>query len=335
MSGPHDLLVRYTFENPERAAAELRVALPPFVVAQVDWDSLKAERSSVVDPELRETETDLLFSARLKDGRQVLFYMLLEHQSTVYRWMALRLLSYVVRQLELWRRQHPDSTLMPMIVPLVLYHGPEGSWTAPRRVEELFDVPQEERELWLAVLPQFWYGLDDLTKQREEALRARPAPALVRLVLLVLVYGRTQLAQRMPGWKALFDEAYEAPNGEEEVTVLFHYLLKVAAKEDKAVTVDMLVSLVGAQRAEELMGTLIEEYFEQGRVKGRVEGRVEGLAMGRAEGVLRILAVRGVGVDSKARQRILSCTDLDTLALWLERAGTATHISQVLDGLSQ
>ncbi len=37
MSGPHDLLVRYTFENPERAAAELRVALPPFVVAQVDW----------------------------------------------------------------------------------------------------------------------------------------------------------------------------------------------------------------------------------------------------------------------------------------------------------
>ena len=69
MSGPHDLLVRYTFENPERAAAELRVALPPFVVAQVDWSSLKAERNSVVDPELRETETDLLFSARLKDGR--------------------------------------------------------------------------------------------------------------------------------------------------------------------------------------------------------------------------------------------------------------------------
>jgi predicted transposase YdaD len=86
------LLVRYTFENPERAAAELRVALPPFVVAQVDWSSLKAERNSVVDPELRETETDLLFSARLKDGRQVLFYVLLEHQSQVYRWMALRLL---------------------------------------------------------------------------------------------------------------------------------------------------------------------------------------------------------------------------------------------------
>jgi predicted transposase YdaD len=336
MSGPHDLLVRYTFENPERAAAELRVALPPFVVAQVDWESLKAERNSVVDPELRETETDLLFSARLRDGRQVLFYVLLEHQSQIVRWMALRLLSYVVRQLEHWRRQHPDSARMPMILPLVLYHGPEGAWTAPRRVEELFDVPEEERELWLAVLPQFWYGLDDLTKQREEALRTRAAPALVRLVLLVLVYGRSaQLAQRLPGWKALFDEAYRALNGEEEVTVLFHYLVKVAAKEDRAVMVDMLESLVGVQRAEELMGTLIEEYFEQGRVEGRVEGRAEGRVEGRAEDVLRILAVRGVSVDSKARQRILSCTDLATLGLWLERAITATHIAEVLDGVSQ
>jgi predicted transposase YdaD len=319
MSGPHDLLVRYTFENPERAAAELRVALPPFVVAQVDWTSLRAERNSVVDPELRETETDLLFSARLKDGRQVLFYVLLEHQSKVERWMALRLLHYVVRQLEHWRREHPNSTRMPMILPLVLYHGPEGAWTAPRRVEELFDVPEQERELWWAVLPQFWYGLDDLTKQREEALRARAAPALVRLVLLVLVYGKSaQLAQRMPGWKALFDEAYEAPNGEEEVTVLFHYLSKVGDKEDKAVTVDMLKSLVGEQRAEEMMGTWAEEYVEKGRMEGR------------AEDVLRILALRGVSVDNQARQRILSCTDLATLGLWLERAITATHISDVL-----
>jgi hypothetical protein len=262
--------------------------------------------------------------------------------------MALRLLKYVVRQLEHWRLEHPDSKRMPMILPLVLYHGPEGAWTAPRRVEELFDVPEEERELWLAVLPQFWYGLDDLTKQREEALRTRAAPALVRLVLLVLVYGRSaQLAQRMPGWKELFDEAYEAPNGEEEVTVLFHYLVRVTAREDKAVMVDMLESLVGVQRAEELMGTLAEDlianlaekYFEKGRQKGVDEGVALGLEKGRAEGraedVLRILEARRVSVDNNTRQRILSCTDLATLDLWFKRAVTATHISEVLDGSSQ
>jgi hypothetical protein len=79
--------------------------------------------------------------------------------------------------------------------------------------------------------------------------------------------------------------------------------------------------------AEELMGSLAEKYIEKGRVEGRVEGR--------AEDVLRILTLRGVSVDSKARQRILSCTDLATLGLWLERAIAATHISEVLDGASQ
>jgi hypothetical protein len=113
----------------------------------------------------------------------------------------------------------------------------------------------------------------------------------------------------------------------------------VAGREGREVMMDVLESLVGEQRAEELMGTLAEEYFEQGRQKGVREGVAMGLEKGRAEGraedVLRILAVRRVSVDSKARQRILSCTDLDTLGLWLERALAATHVSQVLEGVSQ
>jgi flagellar biosynthesis/type III secretory pathway protein FliH len=139
----------------------------------------------------------------------------------------------------------------------------------------------------------------------------------------------------VPGWKELFDEAYRAPNGEEEVTVLFHYLMRVVAKEDKAVTVDMLKSVAGAQRVEELMGTIAEEWFEQGLQKGLAKGRAEGRAEGRAMAVLDLLAVRGVNVSPEARQRILSCTDMLTLGRWLERAMKATHITQVLEDLAQ
>ena len=143
MSGPHDLFARYTFGHPERAAAELRAVLPAHVVSQVDWSSLRREPGSVVDPELRETESDLLFTARLRTGRSLLLYVLLEHQSRVDRWMALRMLRYVVRQVEHWRQQHPESTRLPVIIPLVMYHGRGGGWTAPRRVEELFELPEE------------------------------------------------------------------------------------------------------------------------------------------------------------------------------------------------
>jgi predicted transposase/invertase (TIGR01784 family) len=338
MSGPHDLFVRFTFGQPERAAAELRVALPPEVVAQVDWDSLRQEPGSVVDEELRETESDLLFSARLVSGRTALFYVLLEHQSWVDRWMALRMLRYVVRQLERWRQDHPGSALLPVIVPLVLYHGPEGGWSAPRRVEELFDLPGEGEppEPWRALVPRFEYRVDDLTAQRAEALMTRPGPPLVRLALLALRYGRTEeLAERLPDWEALLVELQAAPNSLEELSVLFRYLLLVGDEAAQSATVAMLETVVGTERAEELEMTVFDKYIERGRQQGITQGKAEGRAEGKAEALLQLLSARGVPVDDTSRQRILSCKDIATLDQWFARALKASRLSEVLEPLAQ
>ncbi len=337
MSGPHDRFVRFTFDHPARAGAELRAVLPAQIAAQVDWASLRRESGSVVDPELRNTETDLLFSARLSSGRRLLFYVLLEHQSSVDRWMALRMMRYVVRQLEHWRWENPGSLRLPVIIPLVMYHGPEGVWSAPRRLEELFDVPDEEEqaEFWRTLVPRFEYLLDDLTSERAEALMARPGPPLVRLALLALAYGRTaELARLLPSWAPLFEQVYAAVNGLEELSAVFRYLLSVVDESAESVMVDMLKSVTGEQRAEELMPTLGEKIFERGRQKGTEEGRRIGRAEGQAESVLRILASRGVHVDDKARQRIVACTDMATLDQWFDRALNATQLSDVLDDLA-
>ncbi|MBN1204937.1 MAG: hypothetical protein JXB05_08430 [Myxococcaceae bacterium] len=47
--------------------------------------------------------------------------------------------------------------------------------------------------------------------------------------------------------------------------------------------------------------------------------------------MLRVLAARGVQVDDKTRQRILSCTDLVMLDRWFDRALTATRLAEVLE----
>jgi predicted transposase YdaD len=347
MSGPHDLFARYTFGHPERAAAELRAVLPAQVVSQVDWSSLKRESGSVVDPELRETESDLLFTARLHTGHPLLLYVLLEHQSTVDPWMALRMLRYVVRQLERWRQEHPESEVLPLVIPLVMYHGPEGAWTAPRRVEELFALPEEGREQWRALLPRFEYLLDDLTAEREEALRARPGPPLARLAWRVLRYGRTEeLAQRLPEWVALFAQVQSGPEGDEHLVVLIRYLLWVGDKGGHAAVRQVLHSVMDEQRteglmrnfksyAEELIEQGLRQGLERGLQQGREEGREEGLARARAEDVLRILTGRGVPLDEAARQRILACTDVAMLDRWFDRALKASTLSEVLDDLSQ
>jgi hypothetical protein len=342
MSGVHDRFVRYTFSQPERAAAELRAALPPHVVSEVDWASLQRESGSVVDPELRQTETDLLFTARLRTGRSLLLYVLLEHQSSVDRWMALRMLRYVVRLMENWRQAHPESALLPVILPLVMYHGPEGAWTAPRRVEDLFELPEEgeERERWRALVPRFEYLLDDLTAEREEALRARAGPPLARLAWLVLRYGRTEeLARKLPDWVVLFAQVHAAPEGSEQLATVIRYLLLIGDKAVHEAAGQVLDSVVDARRAEELMRSygeeLIERGLQQGLARGREEGLKEGKLRGRAEALLRLLTARGVHVDDTSRQHILSCSDEDTLDRWLDRAIHATSISEVLAPLSQ
>jgi hypothetical protein len=296
----------------------------------------------VVDPELRETESDLLFSARLRSGQPLLLYVLLEHQSSVDSWMALRMLRYVVRQVERWRQEHPESARLPVIIPLVMYHGVDGVWTAPRRVEDLFDLPEEEeaRERWRALVPRFEYLLDDLTAEREEALRARSGPPLARLAWLVLRYGRTEeLARKLPDWVALFAQVEADAEGAEHLVVLIRYLVWVGDAAVHTAARRVLHSVLDEQRAEELMGSWAEEMIERGVQKGlamgREEGLQQGLLRGRAESILRILTARGVHIDEEARQRILTCTDMATLDRWFDRSLNATTLSEMLGDRAQ
>ncbi|MFI9755586.1 hypothetical protein [Streptomyces collinus] len=59
-------------------------------------------------------------------------------------------------------------------------------------------------------------------------------------------------------------------------------------------------------------GTLFEETY------------LEGKAEGKAESILSVLQKRGIHVPEATRDRITSCTDLDTLTLWFDRSLTAT-----------
>ena len=59
------------------------------------------------------------------------------------------------------------------------------------------------------------------------------------------------------------------------------------------------------------------------------EIREEGRVAGRAEDILRLLERRGVEVLDDARERIQSCTDLDILGHWFDRAITAASTDEV------
>ena len=72
-----------------------------------------------------------------------------------------------------------------------------------------------------------------------------------------------------------------------------------------------------------------EQGLEQGLEQGIEQGIEQGRPQGHAEAILRVLDKRGVAVDDGSRQRITSCTDLDTLGTWLDRSLTAAQVSEL------
>ena len=62
------------------------------------------------------------------------------------------------------------------------------------------------------------------------------------------------------------------------------------------------------------------------------EGQAEGQAAGEAALILRLLEKRGVLVSEGVRERVTSCTDLDTLTLWFDRALTVTVAEDLFVG---
>jgi hypothetical protein len=78
---------------------------------------------------------------------------------------------------------------------------------------------------------------------------------------------------------------------------------------------------------EEEIVAMIKGTFTEARKMGRDEGRTEG----EARALLTVLRGRGIAVPEAARERILAEKDPERLERWLERAGLAASVAELLD----
>ena len=90
---------------------------------------------SFIDPELRESFSDRLFQAALKDGRTVYLYVLIEHKSEPDPGTPVQLVGYMQRIWQRYAEQDSPNRAwryrhLPPIIPLVLYNG-RLEWTVP------------------------------------------------------------------------------------------------------------------------------------------------------------------------------------------------------------
>lgn len=185
---PHDRLVRHVLARPQEAVDLLRPMLSPELAARFDWTTLRLVSPGEVDRFLSERIADLTFDVVL-DGGPGSILLLFEHLSSPRKDLPLIVLRHMIRRWERWlsSKLSPPG---PIVVPLVLYHGPP-TWTGPLTVSALLALDPRRWDLAERFVPDVETALLDLTPLSVDALRARATSPLARITLVLLARTRT------------------------------------------------------------------------------------------------------------------------------------------------
>lgn len=283
-----DRAIRFLLGRPAHLAAIIRLARPE-LADRLDFEHLERLDRSFVLEDYRQREADLL--ARLpyrsqEQERDVLIYLLVEHQSTVDAWMPLRLLLYMA---QVWedqrRRSKPEAkqAALAPIIPDVFYTGTRG-WPAGRRLEDLVEGAFE----LLPFCPRFdilYIGLPEVSPALLESIG--PLGWALRAV--------QRVDASRPEFAEVFEQAVQAirPLLGAEWQELATFLYLLAANRRPRVefgqwkdVLERSATDAGWRKELDMLGkSLVEETFEQGELKGKLEGKREGRREGRREGL--------------------------------------------------
>lgn len=180
---PHDALFRFTFNQPEHAAALLRLLLPPEVCARLDWSSVQLLPGTRLDRRLRRHQTDLLFTVRGRAAERHYIHVVVEHSSAVDRWTALRMLDYAVGWWRQLVRDDPAPRSLPPVYAVVVHHGTQP-WTAVTEFAELFAAGHRSP----VSTPRFRYVVKSLHQMSAAQVEGLALTVLGKLTLAFLQF---------------------------------------------------------------------------------------------------------------------------------------------------
>ena len=205
--------------------------------------------------------TDLLFRIRI-DGRDAFLYIVLEHQSTVDRWMAWRQMRSVVL---IWDKgDDPKRTKLPFILPIVVSQASQR-WSAPTDVKDLVDLPDvPELE---GKVPSLSYLLLDLRAMSDGQILAFAATASLRLFLLILRnIHNPKLKDLLQEWHEVVGQILDEPNGLRLIELLLTYMAK-AVPDMTQDTLRQFGQMAGLD-PEIVEGSLAWKWLQEGREEG-------------------------------------------------------------------
>jgi len=325
----HDHSYKHLFGHPELIRDLLQGFIHEPWVAELDLSTLERVNGSYVTADLREREDDLIWRVRFRE-RWIYLYLLIEFQSTVDRYMAVRLLTYLgLLYQDLIQGGEIKGGRLPPVLPLVLYNG-GPRWRAALSIEELIEEVPGGLSRYR---PHFQYLLLDEGHFDPKTLPERNlVAAIFRLESSAEVDDINRVLESLIDW-------LHAPE-QTSLRRAFHtwinrIILPLRLPGQRLPQVNDLTEMHAmlAERVKQWTREWEREGLQKGLQKGRAEGLQEGLQKGIRDGLIEAielgLSIKFGAEGERLLPRVRQIEEVDRLRAIKEVVKVAATLAEV------
>jgi hypothetical protein len=262
--GIHDAFFKRIMNVPEKAGLFLREHLPGEVAVLISGKPPVILPASFVDPKLDSSHADLLVETEML-GCEVLLHLHFEHKSAPDPLTHAQVLGYMSDMWK-WRRHNRGALrgsdgMMPLILAVVVHHGPR-MWPYPVRFGELLGrIPQEPARY----VPDFEVHLIDLAAIPDDKLSSDP---VLRAELLTMKRILSAGSQRQV--EALLMEVLILDDV--ALRTVLNYIGSVIGRQRLGAAMNGVAARGGGERMEEIRDVLRE--IVEDEVTAKITARV-------------------------------------------------------------
>jgi predicted transposase/invertase (TIGR01784 family) len=303
----YDRSFKDLFSRPEMVRDLLTGFVQEDFIDDIDFSKLQKLGTTYILEEYEKRETDLILKLNIK-GQEAYLYILIELQSTPDKFIALRVLEYLIgfyQDLLKQKENLPDK--LPPVFPIVLYTG-KDPFNCAVSIEELIDKPYKKL---MKYIPRFEYYKIAINEVNEGKYGE-----LIELENIVAACFNVVRAKTKKEMKEALYKLREIVRkyGDYLQRALDIWLKKFLEK--KGVDIEKITLIGGKEMIDEVIDQIYEEGKEKGIAEGKEKGIAEGIEKGKEQGKLEMIkkfSKKGFSLEELAKITELSVEELKKL----------------------